>query len=118
MGPVKTPDTTYDLVKSLTDGVTEKENQAKANDLRLYKQEGIRTSISPLYARYIGTTVTIAFNGNFRKFPVDGSEFVCSRGHYNALMKYIRSIDRQIKISQNNAKFMDANATGDFKKIV
>lgn len=111
-------ETNYDLIRALTKGHTDKENQARANDMRLYRGKTIRTHISPLYARYIGTTVTIAFNGNFRKLPVDGTSFEISRGHYNALMKYLRSVDRQIKVAQNNAKFMDGNATGDFKKIL
>jgi hypothetical protein len=62
--------------------------------------------------------VIVAFNGNFRKFPVDGTTFEISEGHYNALMKYLHSVDRQIKIAQQNAKFMGDNSQGDFKKIV
>ena len=108
---------TFDLSSKLIKGATDKENMARAHDLKLYKSKTIKTSISPLYARYVGDTVTIAFNGNFRKLPVDGTEFTLSEGHYNALMKYIHHIDRQIKISKNSVKFMDTQTTGDFKKL-
>ena len=109
---------TFELTSTLVKGVTDKENAAKRNDLKIYQEPLTMTSISPLYARYVGTTVTIAFNGNFKKFPVNGEQFGCPRGHYNALQKYLRHIDRQIRVSQTNAKFMDTNANGDFKKIV
>lgn len=109
---------TYDLTSKLIKGATEKEHAAIRNDAKLYKAKTRQYSISPLYARYIGSTVTVAFNGNFRKFPVDGTTFEISEGHYNALMKYLHSVDRQIKIAQQNAKFMDDNTQGDFKKIV
>lgn len=108
---------TFELTSDLIKGVSAKERAAKANDLRLYKAPKIEYSISPLYRRYIGNTVTIAYNGNFKKFPVDGSMFKLSRGHYNALKKYLHHVDRQIKVAQTNAKFMDKDATGDFKKI-
>lgn len=108
---------TFELTSDLIKGVTEKETLARKNDLKLYQSQMLKTSISPLYSRYIGSTVNIAFNGNFRKFPVDGSEFSLSRGHYNALMKYLHHIDKQISIAKTNAKFMDKSATGDFKKI-
>lgn len=77
----------------------------------------VEVSISPLYQRYIGKYVTIAFNGSFMKLPVDGSTVRISRGHYNALKKYLNSIDRQIKIAANNATFMNTTANGDFRKI-
>lgn len=108
---------TFELTSKLVKGVTDKENKARLNDLKLYQENTIKTSISPLYSRYIGDTVTIAFNGNFKKLPVNGDEFVLSQGHYNALMKYLHHIDRQIKIAKTNAKFMDTHTTGDFKKI-
>jgi hypothetical protein len=108
---------TFELTSKLIKGVQEKENAARMNDLRLYQQSNMTYSISPLYARYIGDTVTVAYNGNFKKFPVTGEEFQITRGHYNSLTKYLRHIDRQIKISKTNAKFMDTNVTGDFKKI-
>ena len=85
---------------------------------KVYKGATERYSITPLYARYIGTTVTIAHNGNFKKFPVDGTEFEIPVGHLNVLKKYLRSIDRQIKISQQNAKFMGENTNGDFKRMM
>jgi len=109
---------TFELASHMIKGVTERERIAKVNDAKLYKANLIQTSISPLYRRYIGSTVTIAFNGNFKKFPVDGSQFSLTQGHYNALMKYLHHVDRQIKIAQTNSKFMDNNAQGDFKKIV
>ena len=105
--------TSLDLIK----GVTERENEAKKNDMKIYKSPTVKTSISALYARYLGNTVTVAFNGNFMKLPVDGSTFEVSRGHYNELMKYLRHIDRQIRISQQNAKFMGHNEQGDFKPL-
>jgi hypothetical protein len=59
----------------------------------------------------------VAYNGNFKKFPVDGTEFALTRGHYNALLKYLHHIDRQIRISKTTQKFMDTQAAGDFKKM-
>lgn len=109
---------TFELTSSLMKGATKKENEARINDKQIYSGTYIKFSISPLYARYIGSTVTVAFNGNFRKFPVDGSQFEISQGHYNALTKYLHAVDRQIKIAQQNAKFMGDNTSGDFKKIV
>jgi hypothetical protein len=108
---------TFDLTSSLVKGVESKENQAKQNDIKLYKTSNIKYSISPLYARYVGKTITIAFNGNFRKLPVDGSEFEISQGHYNALKKYLNHIDRQIKIAQQNANFMGDPVNGDFRRL-
>jgi uncharacterized protein YukE len=108
---------TFDLTSQLIKGVQNKETQARKNDLKLYQTSTLKTSISPLYSRYIGDTVTIAFNGNFKKFPVNGSQFELTRGHYNSLMKYLHHIDRQIKVAKTNAKFMDQNVSGDFKKI-
>ena len=108
---------TFELTSKLIKGATEKENMAKVNDMRLFRESNIKASISPLYARYLGDSVTISFNGNFRKLPVDGSEFTLSRGHYNALMKYLHHVDRQIKVSKTNAKFMDTQTTGDFKRL-
>jgi hypothetical protein len=108
---------TFELTSDLIKGVTERENRARANDFRLYKESIIDYAISPLYARYIGDTVTIAYNGNFKKFPVNGTTFKLTKGHYNALMKYLHHIDKQIKVSKNNAKFMDQNVSGDFKKM-
>lgn len=109
---------TFDLTSSLMKGATAKENEARANDKKLFQAKTVKFSISPLYARYIGSTVTVAHNGNFRKFPVDGSQFDISQGHLNALQKYLHSVDRQIRIAQQNAKFMGDNEKGDFKKIV
>lgn len=108
---------TFDLTSSLIKGVTDKENRARVNDMKLYRESIKRYAISPLYARYIGDTVTVAFNGNFKKFPVNGQEFTLSVGHYNALMKYLHFIDHQIRIAKTTAKFMDTQASGDFKKI-
>jgi len=108
---------TFNLTSSLVKGVENKEREAQQNDIKLYKESNIRYSISPLYARYVGNTITIAFNGNFRKLPVDGSEFVLSRGHYNALKKYLNHIDRQIKIAQKSSKFMDEHVNGDFRHL-
>jgi hypothetical protein len=109
---------TFELTSNLVKGLTEKENAAKRNDMRIYKGPQQEYSISPLYQRYIGDTVTVASNGNFKKFPVTGTSFKLSRGHFNALMKYLHHIDRQIRISQTNAKFQGETATGDFKKII
>jgi hypothetical protein len=109
---------TFELTSQLIKGVQDKENKARMNDLYLYRTSQLRTSISPLYARYIGDTVTVAYNGNFKKFPVTGEEFVLSQGHYNALKKYLNHIDRQIRIAKTNAKFMDQSVTGDFVKLV
>ena len=109
---------TFDLTSKLVKGKTERENAAKRNDLKLYRSNQMEYRISPLYQRYIGNNVTIASNGNFKKFPVDGTTFKLSRGHYNSLMKYLHHIDRQIKVSQTNAKFMQGDAVGDFKKII
>jgi hypothetical protein len=109
---------TFELTSQLMKGATAKENAARAHDLKVYKGQTIKYSISPLYATYIGSTVTVAHNGNFKKFPVDGTQFDIPIGHYNALRKYLNSIDRQIRIAQQNAKFMGDNANGDFKKIV
>jgi hypothetical protein len=108
---------TFELTSSLIRGVTDRENKARANDIKLYKAHVKKYAISPLYARYIGDTVTVAFNGNFKKFPVNGEEFSLSEGHYNALMKYLHHIDKQIRIAKTNAKFMDTQASGDFKRI-
>ena len=108
---------TFELTSNLVQGAKEKELQAQKNDIRLYKGKVIKYSISPLYARYVGKYITIAFNGNFRKLPVDGTEFEISEGHYNALKKYLNFLDRQIRISQQNANFMGENVQGDFKRI-
>lgn len=108
---------TFELTSKLVKGVTERENLAKQNDMKLYRETEVTTSISPLYSRYVGDSITIAFNGNFRKVPVTGEQFKLTRGHYNALMKYLRHIDRQIRISQTSAKFMDTQYTGDFKRM-
>ena len=108
---------TFDLTSKLIKGATAKENLARNNDLKLYHEAGRKFAISPLYARYIGDTVTVAYNGNFKKYPVNGEQFDISEGHYNALMKYLHHIDRQIRIAKTNAKFMDTNTSGDFKKI-
>lgn len=109
---------TFELTSQLMKGAAAKEQLAKQHDYKVYKGATERFSISPLYARYVGSTVTIAHNGNFKKFPVDGTQFEIPVGHLNALKKYLRSIDRQIKIAQQNAKFMGENETGDFKKII
>lgn len=116
-GSTQMANDTFELTSKLIKGVTNKENMARMHDMKVYKESNIRFSISPLYARYIGDTVTIAFNGNFKKFPVTGEEFIISRGHYNALKKYLNHIDRQIQIAKTNAKFMDTQAYGDFKKM-
>lgn len=108
---------TFELSSKLMKGVTDKENEAVLNDLKIYKSPTMRFSISPLYQRYIGKTVTVAFNGNFKKFPVDGTSFEISQGHYNALMKYLRHIDKQIKIANQRSQFMDSTADGDFKRV-
>ena len=108
---------TFELTSSLMKGAENKENQARQNDIKIYKGETIKYSISPLYARYVGKTITIAFNGNFRKLPVDGREFEISRGHYNALKKYLNFLDRQIRIAQQNANFMGEQTNGDFKRL-
>lgn len=108
---------TFELTSKLVKGVQERENKARRNDQMLYKGAQQEYSISPLYQRYTGSTITIAYNGNFKKFPVDGTSFKLSKGHFNSLMKYLHHIDRQIKIAQTNAKFIDDNQTGDFKKI-
>jgi hypothetical protein len=109
---------TFELTSQLMKGAAAKEQLAKQHDYKVYKGATEKFSISPLYARYVGSTVTIAHNGNFKKFPVDGTQFEIPVGHLNALKKYLRSIDRQIKIAQQNAKFMGNNETGDFKKII
>ena len=109
---------TFELTSQLMKGAAAKEQLAKKHDYKVYKGATEKFSISPLYARYIGKTVTVAHNGNFKKFPVDGTQFEIPVGHLNALKKYLRSIDRQIKIAQQNAKFMGNNETGDFKKII
>lgn len=108
---------TFELSQQLIKGVSDKENAARRNDMRLYRAQTIKYSISPLYARYVGDTVTVAYNGNFKKFPVNGTQFDITIGHYNALMKYLHHIDRQIKIAKTNAKFIGDNVVGDFKKI-
>lgn len=108
---------TFELTSSLIKGVENVENKARANDLKLYRESTLKYAISPLYARYVGDSITVAFNGNFKKFPTDGSEFSLSRGHYNALLKYLHHIDRQIRIAKTTAKFMDTQASGDFKKM-
>lgn len=108
---------TFELTSSLMKGVNSKEVEARRNDMKIFKSRTTKYSISPLYARYIGGTVTVAHNGNFKKFPVDGTDFEISEGHLNALKKYLRSVDRQIRIAQQNAKFMGDYTNGDFKKI-
>jgi hypothetical protein len=108
---------TFELASKLVKGVTERETLARKHDLKLYHSPDTLMSISPLYSRYIGDTVTIAFNGNFKKFPVNGEQFRISRGHRNALTKYLRHIDRQIRIAQTNVKFMDTQHSGDFKRM-
>lgn len=108
---------TFELTSQLMKGAAAKEQLAKQHDYKVYKGATELFSISPLYARYIGTTVTVAHNGNFKKFPVDGTQFEIPVGHLNSLQKYLRSVDRQIKIAQQNAKFMGQDAVGDFKKI-
>lgn len=108
---------TFELTSSLIKGAANKEALAQAHDLKLYRERTLRYSISPLYARYIGDTVTVAFNGNFKKFPVTGEEFLISEGHYKRLRKYLLSIDKQIKIAKTNTKFMDRDVTGDFRKL-
>lgn len=109
---------TFELTSKLMKGAAAKEQLAKQHDYKVFKGATERFSISPLYARYIGKTVTVAHNGNFKKFPVDGTQFEIPVGHLNVLQKYLRSIDRQIKIAQQNARFMGENETGDFKKIM
>ena len=99
-------------------GAAAKEQLAKQHDFKVFKGQTAKFAISPLYARYIGKTVTVAHNGNFKKFPVDGTQFEIPVGHLNVLQKYLRSIDRQIKIAQQNARFMGDNETGDFKRIM
>lgn len=108
---------TFELASKLVKGVTERETMARSHDLKIYNSTDMLMSISPLYSRYIGDTVTIAFNGNFKKFPVNGEQFRISRGHRNALTKYLRHIDRQIRIAQTNVKFMDTQHSGDFKRM-
>jgi hypothetical protein len=108
---------TFELTSSLIKGVQDRENQARVNDIKLYRDTNLKYSISPLYARYVGDSITVAYNGNFKKFPVDGTEFALTRGHYNALLKYLHHIDRQIRISKTTQKFMDTQAAGDFKKM-
>ena len=108
---------TFELTSQMVKGQQKKEIQAKRNDEKIFRSAQRRFSISPLYARYVGDTVTVAFNGNFKKFPVDGTQFDISEGHYRALMKYLHHVDRQIKVAQTNAKFMDSNAAGDFKRL-
>lgn len=105
----------YDVTSGLIKGVQRVEARAQRNDMKLYKETNMTYSISPIYAKYIGPTVTIAFNGNFRKFPINGMDFSISKGHYNALRKYLRSIDRQISMQQTNVKFMNTTVNGDFK---
>lgn len=108
---------TFELSSQLIKGVQARETQARANDMKLYHEEMIEMSISHFYSRYIGDTVTVAFNGNFRKFPVTGEPFRISKGHANALNKYLRHVDRQVKIQKTNAKFMNMDVSGDFKKL-
>lgn len=108
---------TFELTSKLIKGVTDKENSARKNDYKIYRTSNLKFSISPLYARYVGDTVVVAYNGNFKKFPVNGEEFSISQGHYNALMKYLHHIDKQIRIAKTNSKFMDTQAYGDFKKL-
>jgi hypothetical protein len=109
---------TFELTSKLMKGAADKEQLAKQHDFKVFKGKTEKFSISPLYARYIGKTVTVAHNGNFKKFPVDGTQFEIPVGHLNVLQKYLRSIDRQIKIAQQNARFMGDNETGDFKRIM
>lgn len=101
----------------LIEGQKTMEAKANLSNAKIANSKLIEANISPLYQRYIGKHVIIAFNGNFMKLPVDGTTFRLSRGHYNALKKYLNSIDRQIKIAANNTKFMDTTANGDFRKI-
>lgn len=108
---------TFELTSTLIKGVTDRETKARVNDIKIFQTHTKTYAISPLYARYIGETVTIASNGNFKKFPVNGEQFSLSEGHYNALMKYLHHIDKQIKIAKNNAKFMGTNVNGDFKRL-
>lgn len=109
---------TFELTSKLMKGAAAKEQLAKQHDFKVFKGKTEKFSISPLYARYIGKTVTVAHNGNFKKYPVDGTQFEIPVGHLNVLKKYLRSIDRQIKIAQQNARFMGNNETGDFKRIM
>ena len=108
---------TFELTSSLIKGVEGVEMEARNNDMKIFRESNLKYSISPLYARYVGESITVAFNGNFKKFPTDGTEFSLSRGHYNALLKYLHHIDRQIRIAKTTAKFMDTQASGDFKKM-
>jgi hypothetical protein len=108
---------TFELTSSLIKGVESVEMEARNNDMKIFRESNLKYSISPLYARYVGESITVAFNGNFKKFPTDGTEFSLSRGHYNALLKYLHHIDRQIRIAKTTAKFMDTQASGDFKKM-
>jgi hypothetical protein len=108
---------TFELTSKLIKGVQDKEMQARVHDYKIYKAPTMQYRISPLYSRYIGNTVIVAHNGNFKKFPVDGTEFSISDGHYKALTKYLRHVDKQISIAKTNAKFMGDNVTGDFKKL-
>lgn len=107
----------YDLTNNLIKGVTEKENRARENDYKIYKGPTIKTFIAPTYARYIGKTCTTAFNGNFRKWPVDGTTFEIPLGHYAALRTYIRYIDEQINTASTNVNFMGDQTPGDFKLL-
>lgn len=109
---------TFELTSKLMKGAAAREQLAKQHDYKVFKGQTEKFSISPLYARYIGKTVTVAHNGNFKKYPVDGTQFEIPVGHLNVLKKYLRSIDRQIKIAQQNARFMGDNETGDFKRIM
>lgn len=108
---------TFEVQTSLTKGVEAVERKAQRNDRLVAQSPLIKTEISPLYARYVGSYITIAHNGNFMKLPVDGSEIYLSKGHYETLRKYIRHIDKQILISQKQTKFMGDNAVGDFQKL-
>lgn len=108
---------TFELTSNLIKGAAAKEQAARKHDIQLYRTSTIKYSISPLYSRYIGESVNVAYNGNFRNFPTNGKEFDISKGHLNALMKYLRHVDHNIRIAKTNAKFMDTNVSGDFKKI-
>ena len=108
---------TFELTSKMIKGVQGKETQARRNDMKLFRSTQRKYSISPLYQRYIGDFVTVAFNGNFKKFPVNGEQFDISEGHYRALRKYLNHVDRQIRVAQTSSKFIDSNVSGDFKKI-
>lgn len=107
----------FKLSSDFNNGVKEIEKRSIINNNKIAQSQLITYRIPPLYAQYIGSTVTIGFNGSFMKLPVDGSAFQLSRGHYNQLIKYLKHVDKQVKIAQQNAKFMDMNVNGDFRKM-